>query len=78
MSRNSHEYGNFKFHILLECSTKWLLKVGAHLPSLDGPYGLDFIITYIVSNEPALSCLHCTYWRSAVPTGIPERVILSD
>jgi hypothetical protein len=44
------------------------LKVGAHLPSSDGRHGSEFIITYIVSNAPALTCPH----RTAMPTGIPE------
>jgi hypothetical protein len=51
------------------------VKVDAHLPSSDGS---DFIITYIVSNEPVLTCPHRTYRSSAMPTVIPERGILSD
>jgi hypothetical protein len=56
--------------------SNYLLKVGVHLPSSDGRHGSDgseFIITYIVSNAPALTCPHRLYRSSAMPTGIPER-----
>jgi hypothetical protein len=51
------------------------------MPSSDrrhGSDGSDFIITYIVSNEPALTCPHRTYRSSAMPTGIPKRGSQSD